>query len=812
MFFRKELLASLVSAALLAGPTFEIDAGESGDGTHEFDANVATAQLIDILAAPPPSLLKPEDVFHSDAEPGIIRQTSRMQDLPQRRLPGTLSAPPMQSPLQAGPVLSRLRLASLRPSLLTTIRLARRRQRKASDIVRGGAAAVRITTDAASLLGKAAKPKAVQKRTPIVTDPRTRGARVGSLAASGSHWVPARIDLDTVMSKMDSRLVESITVTPGPYSVRNGPALQFYEVDLTSSPRFADGGEVHATSIAEYQSNGEQWHGRQNVWGGNADAGFFMSYGHRTGSDYESGDGIEVPASYKSRDLYTSLGYDLGDNSQLEFSYLRLDQTEVEFPGQAFDFDYLVTDGFDLKWVVTDQPEFEQFEVDAWYNQTRFAGDSRRSSKGRQFPFLGAILFLGETDVDSVSTGASAAITWGDESSSQLTVGTDFRFIRQQLEERVTAFIPPVPLFGARSPLADSYQADTGLFAEFRTARDAPVRLTSGVRADVIATDVLDDTSRISSVSSRFIPLENVLGDGEFDREFGVWSAYVTAEAELDEDWLLIASAGHGQRPPSLTELYIAESFLFLLQNGVNTATGDPRLSPEKSTQLDLALTYETGQVRASIRGFHAWVHDFITFELLSSFAGEQSSLKYVNTPLATRAGFDGYFEADVADWLTPFASARFVEGRDHSRNGNYGTRQATALAPSTRDPSIVRGQASGFFTGDKEPLPQIPPLEARFGLRLHQPGDVADWWVELSVRVVDDQGRVATSLLEEPTPGFTTYDIRGVWRPTDRLQVIAGIENFTDKSYQEHLDFRSATARTFQPGRSIYIGSELQW
>jgi hypothetical protein len=37
----------------------------------------------------------------------------------------------------------------------------------------------------------------IQRRNPIVNDLRVRGSRIGSLGASGSYWVPARIDLDT---------------------------------------------------------------------------------------------------------------------------------------------------------------------------------------------------------------------------------------------------------------------------------------------------------------------------------------------------------------------------------------------------------------------------------------------------------------------------------------------------------------------------------------------------------------------------------------------------------------------------------------
>jgi iron complex outermembrane recepter protein len=46
--------------------------------------------------------------------------------------------------------------------------------------------------------------------------------------------------------------------------------------------------------------------------------------------------------------------------------------------------------------------------------------------------------------------------------------------------------------------------------------------------------------------------------------------------------------------------------------------------------------------------------------------------------------------------------------------------------------------------------------------------------------------------------------------RPMDNLLLVSGVENFTDKNYREHLDFRSANGRqVLQPGVNFYFGSE---
>ena len=166
-----------------------------------------------------------------------------------------------------------------------------------------------------------------------------------------------------------------------------------------------------------------------------------------------------------------------------------------------------------------------------------------------------------------------------------------------------------------------------------------------------------------------------------------------------------------------------------------------------------------------------------------------------------------------MSDWLTPFATLRLVDGRDLTRNGKFATLPADRGTPSRRVDGLPRGAFSGIAGAASEPLPGIYPLEGRVGVRLSPVCRHRDWGVELSVRIVDQQRRVASSLLEQPTPGFSVWDLRTYWRPKERLLIVAGVENFTDRQYQEHLDFRSPSGLSvYQPGINFYCGSELRY
>jgi len=740
--------------------------------------------------------------------------------------------PTVRSPLMAGSVSAALfGPAGVSPSLLSEVRRSRAAG-PATDVVIGSESKVRATTDAGNLLGKSIQTRglAPQNRTPIITDTRVRGSGVGNLLASGSFWVPARQDLDTMLSKIDSRIVSDVIVVKGPYSAIYGPGTQFIDINLLQSPRFADGYETHGSTSIEYKTNGEQWYGRQTIWGGDDDWGFRIGSGIRTGNDYTMGNDDELPTSYKSRDIDVTLGFDLSEDEHIEFSYLRLDQTDVESPGQFFDIDFLVTDAFELTYTLDNQCYFDRFTLETWYNRTRFEGDASRSGKLNQIPSIPLVTNNLATDVDSMSTGYSTALTWGQPGEAQLTVGTDLRYLEQELNEindfsvdvdaALAALLGIAPgiynFFNANSPILRSHWSNPGIFAQTTVPANDCLTVRGGARVDWLSTNVEGTPPGLSSTLPTQVPLTrdfllNQLRTNSFDRDFDTWAVYGTAEYKVDEHWTLGTAAGVGMRPPTLTELYSTGEFLSVIQNGFNSVIGNPNLDPARHTQLDISVRANYEHFRAGATGFYAWVKDFITYEvvLFNALPEENTrAMTYVNTPFVTLSGFETYAEYDVNCWLTPFATMSFVEGRDHTRSQGGQDFYNPAIAQFFHDPNAPRGILPG---SDEEPLPGIPPLESRVGFRIHDPCPQPTWGVEFGARIVDNQDRVASSIVELATPGFTTYDIRGFWRACDNLTLISGVENLTDKFYREHLDLRTGRG-VFQPGINFYFGAEVTY
>ena len=228
---------------------------------------------------------------------------------------------------------------------------------------------------------------------------------------------------------------------------------------------------------------------------------------------------------------------------------------------------------------------------------------------------------------------------------------------------------------------------------------------------------------------------------------------------------------------------------------------------------MDFGLRADYGRLRAGANGFYAWIHKYITLEATDTtgalLPNNGLDVHFVNTDQATLAGGELYGEFDLSDYITPFATMSYVEGRDQTRDHRGFRLPRRPLPGQTFIPGL------GALGSPQEPLPGIPPLEARIGFRVHEASRNPRWGVEFTARIVDEQDRFAESLAEVGTPGFTIYDVRSYWQANQTLLLTAGVENMGDKNYREHLDLRTGVPLgpgVLQPGVNFYFGAQLTY
>jgi outer membrane receptor protein involved in Fe transport len=316
--------------------------------------------------------------------------------------------------------------------------------------------------------------------------------------------------------------------------------------------------------------------------------------------------------------------------------------------------------------------------------------------------------------------------------------------------------------------------------------------LKAGFRADWASSNVDD----LPVLFPNEDPYTQTLGANQFGRTFNLWTAYLNGEFKLTDHWTATAGFANAERPPTLTELYADRPLLAVIQNGLNFTQGNPFLTPDQARQLDLGVRAEYETLRFGLNGFYSWIHNYITFEEISPPTPpfQANGVQFINTNRASLSGFETYGEWDVFSWLTPFVVMEYVEGRDYSRDD----RPTVQLPP-------------GATPGAQEPLPGIPPLDTRVGLRVHEGRKNPRWGTEIVARMVAAQNRIAQSLGEKATPGFTVYTFRSYGQVCPNCLLPAGVENLGNRLYREHLDLLTGHG-VFQPGVNFYFGAQVTY
>ena len=701
-----------------------------------------------------------------------------------------------------------------------------------SSVVGGGEATARASSDLGDLLGKSISAIGVEvhNRSPIITEPFIRGYHIGQYVTQvdGGFWMPARQDLDTIVSKIDSSQIENVVIIKGPYSVRYGPGFSFLDVQTLDTPRYQNGPEVHGSTGLTYKTNENGWFGLQSFWGGGETSGFRVTYSDAFGSDYVDGSNRKEPSSFHSQTFSVDYGWNWGQYARFEIKGMHVDQPNVEIPGSFFDLNYLGSDAYTGRFIYEDR-DYGKFTLDSWFNYTKLTGDNFGGAKRAQvfffddaFGFKGpsnpipvpGVPYFVTTNAEMASLGYRSAFTLGGRNQPQITIGTDYTYLDGQSVEFDNAAGTGATNFKTDLPVPHSYSQDPGLFLDASLPLlENRLQIKAGMRFDWMRTAVSNlEPPPFPGTGIGLTPIDPTVyfpgfafsGD-QLRRDFSMWSAFITPEYRVNDQLTLLAGVGYAQRPPTLTELYALQPFMGVIQNGVNNVTGNPLLAPETLCQVDLGFKWNTKQFRAGVNGFYAFIHDYITYQNLGPtpippFPGS-TVYQYANTNEATLAGGEMYAEWDVQRWLTLFGTLAYTEGRNLTLGS--GNDNVTGL--------FLKGIPLPGPTGTKEPLPDIPPLDSRVGFRIKDPANNPRWAVEFTTHIVAAQDAVATSLNEQVTPGYTLFDLRAFWRPRDYMLITAGIENIGDKTYREWADLRTGTG-VFQPGRIFYFGTRLTY
>lgn len=737
-----------------------------------------------------------------------------------------------------------------------------------------GAAASQAASQPAGDLGSAlgnntaAGGVEVGKKNSIIADPRIRGLRSGQYAATsqGAAYQPARLDLDTPVSKFDTASVGGVRVVRGPYTTLLGYGFAFLDIAQVDTQRSTTGKTQFAgRSNLGYQSNGGQINGLQSVEVFGCDWGFRGTYNILQGSDYKDGAGNKVPSSYTSHSFNFGLGLDLTENLSVEFKGLRSWQEDVETPGLFFDIDRSDTEAYFTRFKWKNAGLFNAITADMWYNTTAGRGSTGSGQKQsfvrqtlvqsfREGNAQGTFDFLdySKTTFAERSVGYRLAAQYGDGKEDWTwTFGTDLNVFGQSLMENVAfaqtqganPFNNGAPIVNAdpstwanynqQQAIPPSNSVNPGIFFENVLPVDKRLKVKSGARLDWVYAssnprvisgniDLFGRPGREPGVDAfAFNPIIYSAnpGEGGLSRNYSLVSAFATAEYLLTDEATLFLGYGYAERAPTLTELYASGPFIGVIQQGTSRLIGDPNLAKERLNQLDAGVKWDYEYLQAGVSGFYSYINDYITYDQNKGSKDGLTQLVFSNTNLATLAGTELFLQADATEQFQPFFTLSYVQGIDQTKTDR---RRSADLASSRRTNPQARE-----YSVDTEPLPQMPPLETRIGFRYHAVVQNREkgpkWSAEFSTRIVSGQNQVAASLGEKTTPGFTLFDVRGYYKLRDNWLVSGGVENIGDLLYREHLDpiastvLRANTGNTsvaplYRPGTNFFFNTQISY
>lgn len=313
----------------------------------------------------------------------------------------------------------------------------------------------------------------------------------------------------------------------------------------------------------------------------------------------------------------------------------------------------------------------------------------------------------------------------------------------------------------------DARMSNTGVFGELNWQAGNLQRVIAGLRIDYAR--ATDERQTIGYMMPMPNPTAGVTRSDTLPSGFVRYELDTAGKAAT---WY--AGLGYVERFPDYWELFSANT------GPTGSVNAFSAIQPEKTTQLDFGVTMKQPGMEAWVSAYAGYIQDYILF--LYGNGGMMGSTSQVINVNAQIAGAElGGKVLLASNWVLD-GSLAYAWGQD-----------------TTLD----------------MPLPQMPPLDARIGLRYETPKwSLGGLWrvVAAQDRYALDQGNVVGKDFG-PSAGFGVVSLNGSYTLDKQLILTVGIDNLFNKQYTEHLNLAgdsgfgySANQAAAEPGRSFWM------
>jgi len=579
----------------------------------------------------------------------------------------------------------------------------------------------------------------------------------------------AHIDVDDIMR---------IEVFKGPYALRFGPSFGGYINLQTIRPVPGKDFKTNVRAVKGYESN---WNGNKehlSISGGNDKIYFIISGNHKKYGNYHSGNGEEMNSGFTRYNYSARLGFSPWQGHNLILAYDRSFGRNMMFPALPMDERSDDTHLPNIEYNYTnDNHTLKRITFKAYHSDVHHIMDNKER------PFSDTVVVV--SDINATNTGGRLELQVSPGSSTGIIAGIDYEHITKD-GQRTKWFILQPGLPEKKEDLwKDASIENTGIY------------IVLNHRFNIFNTYFSARVDR-NMATSGILQLKNMSGGIIYENEI-VKSEYTNFSLNtgisyaFNEKGSVGLSLGRGVRSPDMSE-----RFIILLPIGYDNYDylGNPLLKPETNYEADISFLWNQGSIALNTNTFFSFVADYITArEVPPSIVKPQTSSvlgvkQFYNARLVYLYGFEMKVKYKTGPKTEIFASAAATYG----------------INPEATKYIIENNQVTGEVKVKNDPLPEIPPLEAKLGIKHYFLNN--DLVPGVGIRFVSGQNKISQAYYEKETPGFALLDFNLFYKYNNVLSISSGIENLLNKTYYEHLNRRIIGTETplYEPGRVFYI------
>ena len=272
---------------------------------------------------------------------------------------------------------------------------------------------------------------------------------------------------------------------------------------------------------------------------------------------------------------------------------------------------------------------------------------------------------------------------------------------------------------------------------------------------------------------------------GEPERDFtnaSLSTGVLLRPAAAQDRLTIAASVAHAARAPALEELF----FFGVHHGNFALEVGNPDLESERALGADVSLRWRTPRAAGELTYFRNSIGDYIFRRLIDHEEFEERRAEFVSRfsgrePAGHEPHEVGSEGEEAGHEEEEIAFVEFV-GADALLQGieAHADFQLTSRWSAELGLDLVRGSLK-----DGDPLPRIPPLEFRGGLRYQRNA------LQVGGQVVAAAKQDRVSGVERPTDGYTVLRLYGSYsfQTGAALSTITlRLDNATNELYRNHL------------------------